>query len=145
MKFEQKVRSMTASEIIMAMVEGLRKRHVAIDMGTFGAARENGKTICYGCAATNTICEIAGVVFTPRSIGGTDARARKVDAEEDFLVPFELAIDSLRRGWVGGYNAIARVLGIAEITPSSLPLPGLINDYTEEDLQAYERLAKEQK
>ena len=40
MTFKQKVQSMTAKEIIMAMVEGLKNPVVKVDTGTFGEERD---------------------------------------------------------------------------------------------------------
>lgn len=71
MNFQDKIQSMKASEIIRAMISGLRKEHVKIDMTTFGAAR-NGT--CFGCAATNAVCEISNEVFTAKTIKSSTKR-----------------------------------------------------------------------
>lgn len=69
MNFKQKVQSMTAKEIIMAMVESLIPPPlIKVDMGTFGTTEitkpatkflgwtlRKAESICFGCAATNTI------------------------------------------------------------------------------------------
>lgn len=56
MNFKETVQKMTIKEIILAMVNGLKKEHVKVDFNYFGYVAPNG--ICYGCAATNAICEI---------------------------------------------------------------------------------------
>lgn len=139
-EFENKIKSMNAHDIIMAMVEGLRKPRTKIDMATFGRMRDG---ICYGCAATNAILHIM--------------KAREDELENYIIVPqyrayllsavyiFESAIDWLRRGRVGMYNLDAKYYGFAKITPiPGLELPCLENDYTEDQLQEYVKLAEYQ-
>jgi hypothetical protein len=152
--FEEKVRSMTAKEIIMAMVEGLvRPPTINVDMGTFGETRKPKhllgflmKPICYGCAATNTICKIAGIKFTTSNIGEAYTRAAAINAETQFLLRFERAIDALRSGEIFTYNSYARQIEIATIEQQpDFDLPRLHNDYRNRDLVAYRKLAELQK
>src|SRR5690606_9344937 len=129
-EFEKKVKSMSAHDIIMAMVDGLRNPRTKINMRTFGEIRDG---ICYGCAATNAVLRIMD--------------AKEEEVEEHFhgrrsdsykaspLWQFESAINFLRCGMVGLYNECAAEIGIAPITP----MPGLYllrlgNNYTEEQL-----------
>jgi len=56
----EKIKSMTAKEHIMNMVEGLRNPMTVINMDTFGEKREDG--VCFGCAATNSICRLIGSI-----------------------------------------------------------------------------------
>ena len=56
--FKEKVQAMSAKEIIMAMVEGLRNPVTKIHMGTYGKVEGD---VCYGCAATNAICKIGKI------------------------------------------------------------------------------------
>lgn len=139
--FTQKVRSMSGAEIIMAMIKGLKKPCTVIDMYTFGRA---DREICYGCAATNTICEISGIKFTPKTINETEGRAKTVKTKESFLNNFEDAINELRMGNFSNYNYYANRGKFARIkNPSDLKLPYLGNAYTAEDLKVYEKLAKQ--
>lgn len=144
MNFEEKVQSMSGSEIILAMVSGLKKRHVAIDMSTLGFwdARSN---ICYGCAATNAICEISGKTFAGHNINTANFRAGFIGCSTDFIVDFELAIDNLRLGDIFGYNAWASSIGVAKMHRETQRLPMLEDDYTDEDLDAYIQFADFQK
>lgn len=172
--FIQTVQTMSAHDIIMAMVEGLRNPVTKIRMSTFGSLDrdKDNSIVCYGCAATNTICKLAGIknqrlvtaAFRTRTVLGQDlwgteitkavVRSRRIKkletAEEidDFLDIFEQAIDNLRQANVSGYNTAARQIGVAQIkydkTQTWTELPYLNNNYTEEDLQVYQRLAKEQ-
>lgn len=149
MTFKEKVQSMTASEIIMAMVEGLRDPHVEIDMSTFGMTREG---VCYGCAATNTICKLQDV--RPYNVSLHTWRDKMIAydisvAETWFTKRFEFAIDNLRKGHIRSYNYLAREIDIAtiDLTKDEMEdleneLPELDNDYTEEQLQQYERLSE---
>ncbi len=140
-ELEKKIKSMSAHDIIMAMVEGLRKPRTEIDMGTFGKMEEG---ICFGCAATNAVLHIM--------------EAKEEEEIKDhirafpdyrlcppFVTHFESAMDYLRRGRVDDYNYFTAKLGIAQITPMpGQELPRLGNDYTEAQLKEYEKLAKHQ-
>ena len=143
---------MTAKEIIMAMVEGLRNPVAKIYMQSFGTICIG---VCYGCAATNAICKIMGIesnealkeIVQPKMKGTTDFRAPLfVEAKDPlFLESFECAIDDLREANIQGYNRIAERLGIAKINDSQIHyLPYLHNDYTETDLKEYVKLAESQ-
>ena len=139
-KFEAKVKTMSAHDIIMAMVEGLRKPRTEINMGYFGYMRESDG-VCFGCAATNAVLHIM------------DADREEVEyyvANQPFpqvpeLEIFEYAIDYLRSGSIDLYNQRAAEIGLAQIThmPGQY-LPHLVKDYTEEQLQQYEKLAEYQ-
>lgn len=136
-----KVRAMSAKEIIMAMVEGLRNPYTKIDMTTFG---EKIDGICFGCAATNTLCQINGGLIKLPEMG---VRSERVSVrfnnskEPDFISAFEDAINYLRQGQLRGYNNIAADLGVAKIKGAFSKIPYLDNNYTEEELQAYVELA----
>jgi len=132
--FKEKVQSMTGKEIVMAMVNGLQKEWVKVDMSTFG---DSNTDTCFGCAATNSICQIEGCLpFNTESIVDRDRRASVLNVDEDFLSDFENAIDFLRRGDVYLYNARARRIGIAEL-PSTCDLPDLVTKKYKRQLQAY--------
>lgn len=137
MTFEEKVRSMSAAEIIMAMVNGLRKRHVNVRMSSFGSIWDG---VCYGCAATNTICEISGKVFTDSLI--VYGRSYFVGAKSsDFLGIFEVAIDWLRSGEIWEYNRLAEHIKISLIEDVGIELPYLTDNYTDHQLDKYVELA----
>lgn len=138
--FEEKVKAMSAKEIILAMVDSLRNPVTEVDMHTFGYT-QGGK--CYGCAATNTICKIAGVELPPYL--SRKFHQEVYDTRKDsFLFEFETSIDDLRRGDVDNYNLAAEGEGFAAISIDGFDeeLPGLDNNYTEEHLQIYEQLAE---
>lgn len=99
-QFENKVKSMSAYDIIMAMVEGLRNPRTRIDMSTFGSIR-NG--ICYGCAATNAILHIMNA-------NGEEVKSHVTytsTCDDSPLYEFECAINDLRCGLLGSCNANA--------------------------------------
>jgi len=150
-KIVQKIKNLTPKEMILTMVRGLRSRHTKIRMNTFGFKDSDG--LCFGCAATNTLCElgadpsdlpleaISGMGFGT-GFGGSDY----------FIDDFEQLVDTLRRGFKDSKGAVffndiraTGDLGHLKLTNLEMlesdPLPELDDDYTEEDLQAYERFA----
>lgn len=139
-EFENKVKSMTAHDIIMSMVYGLRSPRTKIDMSTFGEIKEG---TCYGCAATNLILNIMDI-NEDKVVYHILARESMAHGD-DFLGQFENAIDLLRLGQVHYYNSYAMSYGFAPITPMpDFRLPPLEDDYTEGQLQAYVKLAEYQ-
>ena len=140
--FKEKVQSMTAKEIIMAMVEGLQSPAVKVDMDTFGSVKGG---ICFGCAATNTVCKISGKVFDGYNIWDVIDRGILINSDPDFLDLFESAIDALRQGGTTAiYNSYAKDAGFATIEYNSDRLPFLTKTYTPANLQAYIILANAQ-
>lgn len=110
--FEEKVRSMSGADIINAMCDGLEREWVRVQMRSFGGST-NG--VCYGCAATNTICQIVGRSFDAHEIEWRSNRKDAIKCDYDFLGEFEHAIDALRSGDMQAYNSIAEKIGIAQI------------------------------
>ena len=148
MNFEQKVKSMSAHDIIMAMVEGLKNPSIGIEMQSYGICKDN---ICYGCAATVTVMNIADVTFNESTIK-QDKHCKAVGSSFGFLASFEDAIDMLRRGNVKLYNIIAKHNGFATIKQWHIPilqkkiiLPILNTEDYMYNLRFYEALAKRQK
>lgn len=149
-KFEEKVKSLTAKEMILTMVKALRDPWVELDMGTYGGWKFKGlRKVCVGCAATNTVCELAGFKFTPSNIDFTEIRAKKVGCDISFLNTFEMAIDDLRCGNIEDYNESAEMLDMAQIPllPGVEALPEIDNEdlvdgrVPEEILVQYENYA----
>lgn len=89
----------TPSAALQYMVDGLRNHHKRIDfkvdMDTFGRPLWN---VCYGCAATCTIQQIAGKNLTTDFVGGTDRRAYQLNLDCNEMDYFEDAINSARSG-----------------------------------------------
>jgi hypothetical protein len=150
MDFKATVLAMSGKEVVMSMVNGLRKPRLKVDMGTFGTVKDQSKSksikknVCYGCAATNTICEIANVTLDETNVFSTYLRATAVNSNAYFMARFENAINELRKGNVSDYNTTAKDLGMAILSRSSIPLPRLINSYSSAQLDAYEAFANEQ-
>ncbi len=141
--FRQQILSMTAGEIIMSMVKGLEKPVTKINMSTFGSSNND---VCYGCAATNTICKITDVKFNKLNIKRREYRATAVKSTEQFLELFECAIDELRRGYIDGYNSYAAMGKFRRIqNPTGLELPYIESNYNKNDLNVYKQLAKVQR
>lgn len=87
------------SDALQAMVDGLNKQSkrqdFAVDMSTFGMA-ENG--ICFGCAATCAVQELAQINLTEDCIENAYDRAATFNVTVYDLDTFEKAIDTFRRG-----------------------------------------------
>lgn len=130
---------MSAHDIIMAMVEGLKNPKTKINMNTYGEIRED---VCFGCAATNAILHIMDANEDEVKSHVTDRSSRYAHPER-MLDAFECAIDSLRCGYVFLYNYLAPTYRFAPITPMpGQELPKLGDDYTDEQLQEYVKLAE---
>ena len=140
--FKEKVQAMSAKEIIMAMVEGLRNPVTKINMGTYGEVDDG---VCYGCAATNAICKIGKISLDEflkiDPCNSMQGFTKNLD-DRKFIDYFENAINYLRRNYIREYNAYADIIGIAKIViTDGHILPYLDDGYTEEDLQKYVKLA----
>lgn len=147
MKFKEKVQSMSAKEIIMAMVEGLENPYTTVDMGTFGEKSHRlipnwVKPFCYGCAATNAICVIRGT--THEFSENSKDRWLSIDEDIDFVQNFEFAIDHLRKGEVDYYNRKAELHGFAKIKSFDMYLPFLSTEDYKLGLRDYRKLAESQ-
>ncbi len=137
-KFEDKVRAMTAKEIILAMVNGLRHPKVTVDMKTFG---DSIGGVCFGCAATCAVLEIAQVKPVPQLMN-VGSHSVMVNSNYSFVLDFEDAIECLRTNNVKDYNKHARKRGFATIyRPQGFSLPYLDSRYLDQ-LAGYERLAE---
>jgi len=167
MVFKEKVQSMTAKEIILAMVDGLENPLVRVNMDTYGYKDSQG--FCFGCAATNTICKIGGIKdlkqlefddediepdvpgilkrfnFPEDSVLRIWSLWEIPDAHEDslFLRGFETAIDALRQGLIEEYNYYAGEHGFAQITPTTEIQPLHTKNYRQR-LHQYKTLAENQ-
>jgi len=141
MNFEEKVKSMTAKEIIMSMVEGLKNPSVKVDFTTFGV---DFYGVCYGGATTNTICKISGIVFGPDTIGSRYMRSSALKTRFEFFYKFENALDYLRCGDIYNYNQMAKEIGFAQIKKPRFKLPELDNDNYLDNLEPYIKLAEAQ-
>lgn len=112
--FEEKVKSMTAKEIVLSMVDGMINPVMTVDIDTYGFATEDG--VCYGCSATNMICKVANVKpIEVLKVNGSSAISHGLSHHGEFLDSFEYAINELRSGSFSGYNQIAREFGFAQI------------------------------
>ena len=137
---------------------------IEIDMNTFGESRTvpnnvfnkthlfkntlfqlklPTKEICFGCAATNSICRISGKTFNKNNIFSVQTRAEFIGTDKNFLKTFEEAIDNLRYGRLNSYNMLADKIGIVNIKKNGYLKP-LFNDYKKEDLNCYIKLANSQ-
>lgn len=137
----KKIQSMSAKEIILAMVDSLQNPVTIVDMDTYGKIRDE---VCYGCAATNTICKLGG--FDPKAqLPFYEITVPAYSRNNKAISGFESAINYLRAGYVDLYNVEANHHEFAEIKDFE-PLPEIYNDnYKDpEILQQYINLANQQ-
>lgn len=145
MTFKEKVQSMTGKQILKAMIDGLEKPWVEVNMCTFGNTRKvsSWKTLfiprekCFGCAATNAICQISGKVFPLDKIYTSNARAGFLHIDQGFLDTFESAIDDLRCGKVQSYNFCVEQIDVGLLPSPVSPLPLLDTETWKDNIQEY--------
>lgn len=92
--------TVTPSEAIRAMIDGLRShkglKDFVIDMLHFGRADDGD--VCFGCAATCTLEQLAGRRFSPCDIGSVGDRAAYLNVDSRTLAEFEDVMDRFRCG-----------------------------------------------
>lgn len=138
--FKETVLAMKHWQIVDAMLEGLKDPVVKVDMNSYGHI-QNG--ICYGCAATNAVCKIAGKVpdFPKIESGSMDCyseavvsfdnkiipkfqkplmayQAKSLGVDEKFIECFEEAIDALRQCDLVEYSFLLELIGIKPLPQS---------------------------
>lgn len=101
------------SDIVDTMIRGLKKEWVKVKMNTFGQKKDG---ICFGCAATNTLCELMQESFSLETIENRATQFNYDISIEDLSI-FEVAIDALRGGFLdefcAGILTISDVIGIS--------------------------------
>jgi len=114
---KEELEKMTGKDVVLAMVRGLEKEHVKVDMTSFGISDEG---VCFGCAATNAICEITESKFDLTNIDYRDKRSAYLKVGTRLLYSLEDALDSLRFGNINSYNRTIERLGFLNLL---LPIP----------------------
>lgn len=94
------------------MVKGLlkqdRRKDFEVDMGSFGGFAYSVK-ICYGCAATCTIQQIAKKNFQSSNIERSSCRAKVMGIDKYELDSFETAIDDARSGYLSALYMFCKI------------------------------------
>ena len=126
MTLEQRVRSLTAKEIVGFLIEGIENPVGILDFDTFGYNYNTQGDVrkCSACGATQAIIKMMAVEFTANDFKN---RSERLNADKWFLSVLEDALDSLRCGKVSVYNRVARELALAEM-PETLIFPYISND-----------------
>lgn len=140
----EKIKSLTPKEIIMAMVEGLQNPKTEIDMSTYGY--KDGD-VCFGCAATNCLLTLDSTLELSDSFRALDSGFSLMfkDYEREFIERFEFAINDLRCGDICGCNFNLKKIEIPTISnKNNIELPYLKDNYTQEQLIPYIKLAESQ-
>jgi len=142
MNFEEKVESMKIHEIVDAMIQGVKKQHVKLDFSTYGDV-VNG--VCYGCGATNAICEIIGTKFDANSLPYRETRVDFLETSYEYLITFETAINWLRHGdpktFISGLGDIKSSMpDVSEYRNTLLPLfnSSIVDGTLDKKLKEYE-------
>jgi hypothetical protein len=148
MNFEETVRSLKVSDFIFAMVAGLSKPRIKIDMSCFGRVVK-GKI--EGCAATATIIQLYPSIETSiKSCAAQGLTTPFYPFEYEFISYFEDIFDHMRYGNVSGniFANVNRKLSLLNFPYLQIPpslegkLPYLGDDYTKEQLELYTQLAE---
>lgn len=125
------------SVVIRAMINGLRKQHVKVKMSVFGYYEDG---VCFGCAATNALCEIKGEKFIGKEINKRNSRAMFMNIDRTEIARFEISVDALRRGMVRDYDYDMDT-HIPEDISRYIHLPCLNTHDWQDNLGPYEELA----
>lgn len=139
-KIEEKILKLSPYQRIMLMVKGLENPKTEISMITYGHKIGN---ICYGCAATNALLtldfSLIDNITTTNNIG---LSRFNVIYKSSVIIIFEVYIDELRSGKIpeNKYNSLYTT---PIVNPNNLDLPYLSNEYTQEQLNVYKQLAKD--
>ena len=138
--FEDHVRGMKFSDIVMAMVNALEAPKFGVFMH-YWVTNLNG--VIYGCAATHTIAHISGCMPASgekMTSFSKPPRWASLGASQDFINYFELALDELRCGSLSSYNSWADEIKI-KLAPGPYSLPVLRQDSWKSSLPAYRKHA----
>jgi hypothetical protein len=110
---------------------------------------KSNRRVCFGCAATNTLCELMKKPFRPDNIADR-TEVFNYDIEFGELRNFERAINSLRMGYVAEtLRLLAPIEGLFSFslpkTKDVMPtedLPILVTETYKERLPAYKKYVK---
>lgn len=83
------------AHVIENAVNGWKNEHVLRDIDTYGSFLRG---TCYGCMATNALCELSGITFYDSAIIDINSRAKFLEESSSVVTLYEDAIDYLRKG-----------------------------------------------
>lgn len=109
--FLQLVKGLTPSSLVDTLCDGLERQWVNIDMGSYGHSEG---MLCFGCAATNALCQLAQKSMPSDKIDNVIARGKFFGISERqsdknklaTLGAFERGINNLRVGLVYDMNGV---------------------------------------
>lgn len=137
------------SEAIQAMIDGLRKQSqrsdFQVNMMTYGArGSKHGAyaNICYGCAATCTVQELAHIDLSCDVIGSKERRAKALGFKLLDQLQFEYVIDLVRRGNMSELFVYFDISLQEAHRFIDAWLPTLVDTNWEKDLKYYEQYVR---
>lgn len=144
------------SVFVQLMIDGLKSPCLPVKMDTFGMV-EGG--VCFGCAATNALCKLTGKKLTedqmPEEVNAyRNINFSRVKAYADFFGMTYDQVDTLENAWDtlregDPYAALKELRTLRElpfntravVCQTEEELPTLQDNYTPDDLAAYQRYA----
>lgn len=128
------------SDYIDLMVRALENPKIKVNMGSFGTTFGN---TCFGCAATNALCELSGKVFDQSNIGSRIFRAEFLGYDPIHLNIFESAINIIRLGrqFDRATMALRQYNPDLQVWYKNPNLKPLESDYTLQDLIPFKELS----
>lgn len=141
MRTIEKFKALKPSEIIMAMVNGLRNPTLPVNMNYYVSLDFNKN--CVGCAAANAICKIDGIGAEEASLGYKVNSLQQHFKNSNFISAFEVAVNNLRLGQIVLCNQDLSLIGLGPILHKpGIKLPKLTTENYLYNLEPYIELAK---
>jgi hypothetical protein len=137
------------SDVVNAMINGLTNKWAKVSMMSFGHY-DSDRKICFGCAATNSLCELLKRPFTEDEIHNSFYRAEVFKCDRNVMQHFENSVNFLRMGDLQAFLSDLCMMShpsfqdykhlVKECSEDfDLGLPALYNHFTEKELDYYRK------
>lgn len=144
MTFKEKLKSLTAKQLVQVMIDGINRGWVKMDFNIwldYYHDEHTNQTVVCGCAATAAICEINGGYYMPPNVELSRInRTVALGIGYAELDNLEMAYDSLARGSIKGFNVYAKFLDLS-LLPDNMSLPMLHNGNYMTNLPEFQKYA----
>ena len=139
-KLQEFMQTAKLSDYIDLMVKALENPKIKVNMSHYGTVIDG---FCFGCAATNALCELSEKVFDETNIINEKSRAEFLGYDQNALSYFEVIIDKIRDGqYFSGIAAILTKFNPATKRDYTYPkLKRLKSDYTLQELIPFKELS----